>query len=60
MRKMKEDLASRFKMMDMGPLHYILGISVVQDCKSGSLWLGQQTYIEQLLESFDWNQQIQS
>ncbi len=31
MQKLKQSLADRFKMKDMGPLHYLLGITVVQD-----------------------------
>jgi len=50
LNELKQSLSSRFKMSDMGPLHYILGISVVQS--PSNLWLSQSTYIEKMLEKF--------
>jgi len=32
-------------MKDMGELHYCLGVSIVQDRESESIWLHQKQYI---------------
>ena len=52
MLEVKRSLAERFKMKDMGTLHYCLGISIVQneDCIS----LHQKQYI---LRNLDWKMQ---
>ena len=42
MQDVKKNLADRFKMKDMGRLHYCLGISIVQDEESGCVWLHQK------------------
>ena len=52
MQNLKNGLTNRFKMSDMGPLHYILGVSIIQDSTTGGLWLHQSTYIDQLLEKY--------
>ena len=52
MDELKEALACRFKMKDMGELHYCLGISVVQDKKNGCLGIHQKQYIQKMLEKF--------
>jgi len=33
-------------------LHYFLGVKVVQDHKTGSVWIGQQSYTESILRRF--------
>ena len=50
--EVKKSLASRFNVKDMGELHYFLGIKIVQDQRSGDLWVGQQVYTDSILESF--------
>lgn len=50
MVQQKDLLSTRFKMKDMGPLHYILGIHVEQ--KDGTLQLHQRSFIVNLLEKF--------
>ena len=50
MVQQKNLLSTRFKMKDMGPLHYILGIHVEQ--KDGTLRLHQRSFIENLLSKF--------
>ena len=39
-------------MKDMGELSYFLGIKVKQDHKSGSVWIGQESYTENVLRRF--------
>ena len=45
----KESLSQRFEMKDLGPLHSFLGVKIVQDEASGSVWMGQPLYTEKLL-----------
>lgn len=46
----KKALSEKFKMKDMGPLHYCLGVSVVQN--AGGIWLHQKQYIVSMLRKF--------
>ena len=48
----KESLANRFKMNDLGKLSYCLGINVEYDELTKSLWLHQRQYIQSLLERY--------
>ncbi len=50
MAKLKKQLASRFKMVDMGPLHYILGIKVGQ--LNAGIHLSQEACIWSMLKKF--------
>ncbi len=52
MQNMKEILAARFKMKDMGILHYCLGISIEHDDNQKCLWLHQKQYILKILEKY--------
>ena len=56
MRKIKESLAARFKMKDLGKLHYCLGISVEHDKERGCLWMHQKQYIQSLLKRYGLSQ----
>ncbi len=50
MDKVKKNLEDKFKMKNMGQLHYCLGISVIQD--DNGIWLHQKQYILNMLEKF--------
>ena len=50
MQKVKQTLADRFKMKDMGRLHYCLGVSIIQD--EGCIWLHQKQYVLNMLKRF--------
>ena len=50
MVKLKQRLTDRFKMKDMGPLHYLLGITVVQG--RDHISIDQKQYIPRLLKRF--------
>ena len=52
MQEVKKSLADRFKMKDMGKLHYCLGISIVQDEENGCIWLHQKQYILNMLKRY--------
>lgn len=50
--KVKESLEKKFRMKDMGRLHYCLGISVVQDDDRKCIWLHQKQYILNMLSRY--------
>ena len=52
MAKIKEILSVRFKMTDMGKLHYCLGITIVQEEEQQCLWIHQKQYISKLLVKY--------
>ena len=52
MQEVKDSLSSRFKMKDLGKLHYCLGISIVHDEYKKCLWMHQQQYIKNMLEKY--------
>ena len=55
-KKIKESLAARFKIKDLGKLHYCLGISIQHDEERGSLWMDQRQYIQLLLKRYGLSQ----
>ena len=56
MRRIKDSLATRFKMKDLGKLHYCLGITVEYDEEKKCLWMHQRQYIQSLLERYGLSQ----
>ncbi len=52
MQDVKKCLADRFKMKDMGELHYCLGVSVEQDDEHKCLVLHQKQYILNMLKRY--------
>ena len=53
MDRVKAVLSDRFRMKDMGQLHYCLGISIVQDKENNTVYLHQNQCIENLLKKFN-------
>ncbi|KAK3894704.1 hypothetical protein Pcinc_001550 [Petrolisthes cinctipes] len=51
-RKVKDSLASQFKLKDLSELQYFLGVKVVQNTVKGQIWIGQPLYIENILKKF--------
>ena len=51
--EVKAAIASRFKVKDLGELHYFLGDKIVQDLKAGTIWLGQPAFSENILRQFN-------
>ena len=49
--EVKQSLASQFDIKDLGRLHHFLGLKIVKNEDSGSVWVGQQVYTENLLTS---------
>lgn len=56
MEGVKRNLATQYKMKDLGKLHYCLGITIEQDEKNKSLCLHQQQYIQGMLEKYGLSQ----
>ncbi|KRY44405.1 Retrovirus-related Pol polyprotein from transposon TNT 1-94 [Trichinella britovi] len=51
LNELKKALAKSFKMNDMGPIHYCLGIEIKQSA-NGDIEMSQQKYIMDILEKF--------
>ena len=49
----KVSLGSRFKVEDLGEMHYIPVMGVKRDCKSRTLSLSQPKYLEGILKRFN-------
>ena len=53
MTAVKQAFSQEFQVKDMGELHHFLGMKVVQDQETGNVWIGQKSYLENILRSFD-------
>ena len=52
MTAVKQALSQQFTVKDMGELHYFLGLKVIQNHEAGSVWIGQQSYTENIFKRF--------
>ena len=52
MRTIKKNLLARFKMKNMGRLHYCLGVNIEQDESNKCLWIYQKQYILKLIDKY--------
>lgn len=50
--EVKLALAENFNVKDLGELSYFLGVKIVQDCKAGTIWIGQPIYTEGILKKY--------
>ena len=48
----KKEISNKFEVTDMGPLHYFLGVKVVQNPKTSEIWIGQPNFTNELLHKF--------
>jgi transposase InsO family protein len=48
--KLKADLASNFKIRDLGPTEFILGIKVERDRPNRTIYISQSAYIQSILD----------
>ena len=53
--EVKRALGAKFNIKDMGKLHYFLGMNILQDEKTGNIWIGQPAYVESILKKFGMN-----
>ena len=52
MKEVKRKLSTQFEIKDLGDLHYILGVSFIQNSSEKSLWIGQPAYTSTVIEKF--------
>ena len=50
--EVKAAIANHFEVKDMGELHYFLGVKIVRDSQAGTIWLGQPSYSENIVQRF--------
>ena len=48
----KDQLRTNFDMKDMGQLNHFLGMKIVQDDQSNSVWVGQDRYVLDILSKY--------
>ncbi|RDB27836.1 Retrovirus-related Pol polyprotein from transposon TNT 1-94 [Hypsizygus marmoreus] len=48
----KKQLSEYFEIVDLGPINWLLGVSITRDLSARTMALGQQAYIEQILARF--------
>jgi hypothetical protein len=49
---MKEELSRKFKMKDLGDLHFFLGMEVERDCAQHLIYINQIGYLKEILKRF--------
>jgi len=52
-QKVKDELSTHFKLHDLGPASWLLGVKIECDCRNHTLHLSQCQYILDLLQWFD-------
>ena len=58
--EVKKALAKQFEVKDLRGLHYFLGMKVVQDQKSGEVWIGQPAYAKNIVYTALWHETCKS
>lgn len=53
LEQIKSKLKSAFKMVDLRPIHDILGVKVKRKGQTGSIFLSQEKYVDELLARFN-------
>ena len=51
----KAALFQKFDVKDLGEPHYFLGIQVIRDHENDTLWIGQPTYTDSVLQKYSSN-----
>jgi hypothetical protein len=52
LKRVKEELCQVYKMHDLGPIKYILGIEVIRDRPNRTMYLSQRKHVGDVLERF--------
>ena len=52
MKEVKDAIPEKFMVKDLGELHHFLGVKVIQNKESNSIWIGQETYARELVKKF--------
>ncbi|PPQ82486.1 hypothetical protein CVT24_005670 [Panaeolus cyanescens] len=53
MKQVKESLNKEFELVELGPINWLLGVSVERNIESRTFALGQEAYIDQILARFN-------
>ena len=53
MKEVKQTIAQKFTMKDLGELKYFLGVTIDQKTKPDSIWIGQPAYTKRILKKFN-------
>ena len=48
----QKQLSERFEISDLGPISWLLGVSITRDLHAHTISLGQQAYVEQIVNRF--------
>ena len=59
-KRLKKQLASKFKMKDLGNAQRILGMEIHRDNRNGSVWLTKKSYLNKVLETFGMDDKTKS
>ncbi len=51
-QEMKDALAQKITIRDLGELKYFLGLQIIQDASKNQVWIGQPTFTELLLSKY--------
>ena len=49
MEEVKKEFSEKFKVKDMGKLSYFLGVEIIRNEETGSMWMGQPLYTDTVL-----------
>ena len=52
--EVKRELSQKFKIKDLGRLHYFLGVTVNWDQSTGDIWIGQASYTKSCFRNLKW------
>ena len=47
-----QQLKERFEISDLGPINWLLGVNITRDLNAHTISLGQQAYVEQIINRF--------
>ena len=53
--KFKVEMNEKYKLTDLGPVHWLLGIKIVRDLANKTVSLSQHAYIEAIITRFNFN-----
>ena len=48
----KKQMNEHFELVDLGPINWILGVSIIHDIENRTITLGQEAYINQIISCF--------
>jgi len=51
----KVEMNAKYKLTDLGPAHWLLGIKITRDLANNSICLSQEAYIESIITRFNFN-----